>query len=191
MFIFAAITTIKQSNLHPCQVISKLPSTSTVQAASENKQKFPLFTEKRGDYMKLFRHMYILTMCILQYRMGMFSLGLSVVGAVKKNTERRGGKRQPGGKAFTVCWLLRKKEDAVWQSVCSPVQIQAEWSWIQVWHFSQNLFSPSFTRVCYVCPVKTCQPECPVSPISVCTPQLLQCSCVLLQTWPLESASSV
>lgn len=46
MFIFAAITTIKQSNLHPCQVISKLPSTSTVQAASENKQQFPLFTEK-------------------------------------------------------------------------------------------------------------------------------------------------
>lgn len=190
MFIFAAITTIKQSNLHPCQVISKLPSTSTVQAASENKQKFPLFTEKRGDYMKLFRHMYILTMYILQYRMGMFSLGLSVVGAVKKNPERRKN-RQPGGKAFTVCWLLRKNEDAVWQSLCSPVQIQAEWSWIQVWHFSQNLFSPSFTQVCYVCPVKTCQPECPVSPISVCTHQLLQCSCVLLQTWPLESASSV
>lgn len=112
MFIFAAITTIKQSNLHPCQVISKLPSTSTVQAASENKQKFPLFTEKRGDYMKLFRHMYILTMYILQYRMGMFSLGLSVVGAVKK-TQKGGEKRQPGGKAFTVCWLLRKKEDAV------------------------------------------------------------------------------
>lgn len=92
MFIFAAITTIKQSNLHPCQVISKLPRTSTVQAASENKQKFPLFTEKRGDYMKLFRHMYILTMYILQYRMEMFSLGLSVVGAVKE--KQKGGEKK-------------------------------------------------------------------------------------------------
>lgn len=97
MFIFAAITTIKQSNLHPCQVISKLPSTSTVQAASENKQKFPLFTEKRGDCMKLFRHMYILTMYILQYRMGMFSLGLSVVGAVKKKKQKGGGEKTTRG----------------------------------------------------------------------------------------------
>lgn len=190
MFIFAAITTIKQSNLHPCQVISKLPSTSTVQAASENKQKFPLFTEKRGDYMKLFRHMYILTMYILQYRMGMFSLGLSVVGAVIKKTERRGKKDNQGIKLLQSAGFWEKMK-MQFDNPCSPVQIQAEWSWIQVWHFSQNLFSPSFTQVCYVCPVKTCQPECPVSPISVCTHQLLQCSCVLLQTWPLESASSV
>lgn len=189
MFIFAAITTIKQSNLHPCQVISKLPSTSTVQAASENKQVSTIHRKKGRLHEIIQTHVHINNVYITIQNGDVFSWAVSG-RSCKKNPERRKN-RQPGGKAFTVCWLLRKNEDAVWQSLCSPVQIQAEWSWIQVWHFSQNLFSPSFTQVCYVCPVKTCQPECPVSPISVCTHQLLQCSCVLLQTWPLESASSV
>lgn len=50
--ISAAITTIKQSNLYPFKVIHKLPSTSTVQAASESEPKVRLFTEIKGDYMK-------------------------------------------------------------------------------------------------------------------------------------------
>lgn len=49
--IFAAVTTIKQSNLYPSRVIYKLQSTSTVQAASESKSE-AIHRNKRGDYMK-------------------------------------------------------------------------------------------------------------------------------------------
>lgn len=119
MFIFAAITTIKQSNLHPCQVISKLPSTSTVQAASENKQKFPLFTEKKGRLHEIIQtHVHINNVYITIQNGDVFSWAVSGRSCNKKN-RKEGKKRQPGDKAFTVCWLLRKNEDAVWQSVFS------------------------------------------------------------------------
>lgn len=189
MFIFAAITTIKQSNLHPCQVISKLPSTSTVQAASENKQKFPLFTEKRGDYMKLFRHMYILTMYILQYRMGMFSLGLSVVGAVKKKKkERRGKKDNQGVKLLQSAGFWEKMKMQfdnpyvlLYRSRLSGAGSKCGISPKIYFHL------PSLESVMCVQwrHVNLSVPYLPL--VSVHT----SFCCVLLQTWPLESASSV
>ena len=54
----------------------------------------------------------------------------------------------------------------------------------------KSLFLFSF-YVPSLCPVTTCQPECPVCPLSVCAHQCLQCTSVLFQAQTPEIASSL